>query len=253
MGGYLSGRRGRRPGAAPLVEATPRLDVGGFRLSGLRLDAPGDDPPTLARGKAGAGDGYGIRLDAARSTSPDDGPIGAAVAVEVYLLDADDAPAGPRVRVPLTWYRVGYGWRPVFVCRECGRRARHVYAPRWTCRRCARLAYLSTRQPDYERAERRARRAAAALGWPLAWRCDRGTLAAAPAALPRPYGMRWRTWQHRLDVWADALAAYRVALDVELLRGWPPPLLGGPALSPARRAAMLADARATFGRRLARR
>jgi len=251
MGGYLSGRRGRRPGAAPLVEATPRLDVGGFRLSGLRLDAPGDDPPTAAVDLAGAS--YAARLDAARVTSPGAGPIGAAVALDVYRLDDDDAPAGPPWRVPLAWYRVGYGWRPAFVCRDCGRRVRHVYAPRWTCRRCARLTYASTRQPDYQRAERRARRAAAALRWPLAWRCDRGALAAAPVALPRPYGMRWRTWGRRLDEWGDALAAYRVALDVELLRGWPPPLLGGPALSAPQRRAMLADARATFGRRLARR
>lgn len=253
MGGYGSGRRGPRPGAAPLVEATPRLDVGALRPSGLRLDAPGDDPPALALDVAGAS--YAARLDAGRVTLPDVGPIGAADALEVYQLDAADAPAGPGARVPLTWYRVGYGWRPVFVCRDCGRRARHVYAPMWTCRRCAGLAYRSTRLEDWQRLGIRARRAAAALRWPLAWRCNNGALADAPDVLPRPAGMPGRVYLRRLIVWRAARRDYGAAFALELSRGWPPPVYGMRAAarsSARRRRAAITDARDAGGRRLAR-
>lgn len=214
MGGYSSGRRGRRADARDLVEDAPRLDVHAAAIA-LQLAAP---------------DGYRVTIGArgrrwtlaACAELDDDGPPGAACACTFD--DADDIGATSG-RVELAWIRVGYGWRCYWRCPTCAARVRHVYAPTgraglWTCRRCARLAYLSTRRPVHARAERRARLAAADLGAAWAWTCTAEALANAPDVLPRPPGMKRRAvYLPRLARWMVARQRFAAALAAELARG----------------------------------
>lgn len=253
MGGYGSGRW-TRYGTRPTTGERVRLDIDELRRQGLDL------------ADVGPGDRARVELTAAgarwtwRPRSPralPDGPEHAARVVDVRLDDD-----GPALTVPLSWARVGYGWRPFWRCPACARRARILYAaprqiigaaPRWTCRTCAGLAYQSTRLDDVERLTVRARRAAAAAGVRNAWRLSRLDLG---AAMPpwRPCGMHRRTYARRLAAWCEARDAMDAALMAELGRGWPSSFVGrGPAASLRRaRGAMLAEARAVYGRRVGR-
>ena len=82
--------------------------------------------------------------------------------------------------VPVTWTRPNYGGRRHWFRCRCGRRARIVYryGSNFVCRHCARLTYRSTRESDYERLQRRARKVAGRLG----------------PDMTRPPRMRWWTY-----------------------------------------------------------
>lgn len=252
MGGYRSGRRGPRSGAAALADAAPRLDVDGFARVGRPLAGPDRDAVASLTTLAG-------RLVYALAARPvgcleagDDGPPGAAAALEVGPMGDDGAPVCPAV-VALDWRRVGYGWRPFVVCPDCGGRCRLLYAPAWRCRRCARLAYRSTRLDDCARLSYRARRAADALGTGDAWTCSNAALAGAPDVLRRPAGMHRRAYLRRLAAWRRARSAFALALALELGRGWPSYLAGAALSSSGRsRAADVRRARAAAGCRVAR-
>ena len=210
MGGSGSGdwQDGR-----PLTSSRLALDVRQLRRAGLPLAAQ----PTragrveiLSRGGPDRGGPLGSIAPvwpAAGAFEPG-GPPGAAVACHVHS-GADRPP----YRVALTWRRVGYGWRPFWHCPRCDRAASILYgadgwtlAPRaWACRRCAGLAYRSTRQDTEQRADSALRRALAALGATTGdgWAVVNVRDSYTP---PRPPGMRRRTYARRL-------AAYRRAYD----------------------------------------
>jgi hypothetical protein len=224
VGGYCSGRRGRRPGARALTVERLRFDVGMFRRTG---GAPLEAGEPDAHGGTLCADGATVCTW--RAVEPgqalEGGPAAPAGAIMLRSLEGDRPP----VRLPIAWRRVGYGWRPWWQCPACGQLARFVYGPpiaapssaaRWTCRTCAALAYRSTRQPDYQRAGHRARRAAAALGMPQAWTATNTSLCALSDWQPRPPGMHWRTWRRRLEAWQGARLEFDAALHAELGRGW---------------------------------
>jgi len=259
MGGYGSGNRTPRR-TRGLTDDRLRLDVGAFRRAGQRLDGLEDARPACLRMTAGAVV-YTWCADEPLPASSVTGPPGGA---SVCLTGRKGDDCAPR-RVPIEWRRVGYGWRPWWLCPACGRRARILYGPtpadagagwagRWTCRGCAALAYRSTRQPDYLRLAYRARRAAAALGARDAWTCNNGELYDGADVLRRPTGMQRRTYARRLEAWQAARRDYRAAFAVELGRGWPPwPGMGATRRRlEAARGAILDANRAAGGRRLAR-
>lgn len=251
MGGYGSGRRGPRPGAAALADDTPRLDVDAFARAGLPLGGPTRDVVASLMTRGGRPVHVLAALPVGCIGADDDGPTGGAVALEVGPIDDDGRPAAGSVVVALEWCRVGYGWRAFAVCPDCGGRARLLYAPAWRCRCCARLAYRSTRLDDCDRLAYRARRAADALDAADAWTCTNAALADAPDVLRRPSGMHRRVYLRRLAAWRSARAAFALALALELGRGWPRTFAGA-ALSGRSRAADVRTARAAAGCRVAR-
>jgi len=89
------------------------------------------------------------------------------------------------------------GNRPWFICpvRDCGRRVAILYGGRiFACRQCYQLVYQSQRDPDYDRAARRADRIRKKLRWEPGIFNDRGW---------RPKAMHWSTYK-RLTAQHDA-------------------------------------------------
>jgi len=81
------------------------------------------------------------------------------------------------------------GQRPWFLCpaRGCGRRVAILYGGAiFACRHCYRLAYLSQRETDDDRAARRADRIRERLGWEPGILNGNGL---------KPKGMHWRTFE----------------------------------------------------------
>ena len=261
MGGYGSGNQRQRD-ARPLTVERIRLDVGAFRRHGLPLDVVEPGRRALSVTMRGGA------LYTWRAVEPlaalEGGPLAPAGACLVRLEGA-----GPPLRVPLDWRRVGYGWRPWWICPTCDARARILYgptaaaaasstgrAPLWTCRTCAALAYESTRQPDRVRARIRETRAAAAAGLTEAKQAAmHNAFNPAAARLPvdvrRPPRMRLRTWLRRLDAWQHARAIDELTMLAEFGRGWPLSF-GGAEFAAARRYALDALAADRAQRRAAR-
>lgn len=219
MGGYGSGNRDRRWRAHDVTGERFRLDVAAFKRGGMRIDDIGGRHPWLTM-TAGA------IVYEWRPVEPgaalEGGPVRPAGACLVRRLDVAHAPT---LRLPIEWRRVGYGWRPFWRCRSCGELARIVYGPApsvaaampaarlaWCCRRCARVAYVSTRRTAKERAETRVLKAAAALGVTYAG----GSLWDIPTHPPRPSGMHWRTYLRRLEA-LDAAQRAHIAETVRRL------------------------------------
>jgi len=120
MGGYNSGRQGRRA----VIEAQQRVDVRELRRRGL-----------LTAGQAGAW------VEAALAEYSWDG--------NPYQV------ALPLTRIPC---RFG-GWRYYFKCQRCARRVEILVLAggrTWGCRRCLRLRYISQGLAIGDRCERRA-------------------------------------------------------------------------------------------------
>ena len=93
---------------------------------------------------------------------------------------------GRRLTVALTETQPQFGGKRLwFRCPKCGARARIIYSPRFTCRRCAGLLHPSTRQTGRDRAITRAVRLRRSLGG------DGSLLAPFPS---RPKGMKRKTW-----------------------------------------------------------
>ena len=92
------------------------------------------------------------------------------------------------------------GWRVWFECPFCRRRCAKLHLSGWhfICRSCSRLVHRSTRQSDFDRLLRQAKKIEARLGKGLA----------------KPKRMRWETYR-RLRATA---AAYRDAAFGELLQ-----------------------------------
>lgn len=96
------------------------------------------------------------------------------------------------------------GQRPWFLCpaRGCGRRVAILYGGAiFACRHCYRLAYLSQRETDDDRAARRADRIRERLGW------EPGILNGSGL---KPKGMHWRTFE-RLTAEHDAFVEESLA------------------------------------------
>lgn len=252
MGGYGSGRY-TRGASRPLTCERARLDVDELRRAGL--DLADCRPGAFVRVELAAAGARWTWRPFAPHAIPD-GPERAASAVAVRRDDD-----GPALTVDVAWSRVGYGWRPLWRCPECDRRARILYAaprqiiggpPWWTCRTCAGLAYESTRLDDLERLTVRARRAAAAVGIASAWRLSRLDLGAAWPRW-RPCGMHRRTFARRLAAWREARDTMDAAL-MAALTPWPAALIGAGAAAGFRRsrAALLSEAREAYGRRVGR-
>ena len=221
MGGYGSGNHGRRWRAHDVTVERLRLDVGTFKRGGMRLDDIGGRRPWLTMT---SGDVVYEWRPVEPGAALEGGPVAPAAACLVQRLEVDDAPA---LRLPIEWRRVGYGWRPFWRCRSCGELARIVYGPApavaaampaarlaWCCRRCAHVAYESTRRTAKERADARVLNAAAALGVRYAG----GSLWDIPKRPPRPSGMHWSTYQRRLDALDAAQRAQIDATWIELAR-----------------------------------
>jgi hypothetical protein len=112
------------------------------------------------------------------------------------------------------------GQRPWFLCPAsgCGRRVAILYGGGiFACRQCHQLSYPSQREPDDERATRRADRMREKLGWEPGILNGRGW---------KPKGMHWRTFD-RLTAQHDAFvqrslagAARRLGLREALLDEW---------------------------------
>jgi len=96
------------------------------------------------------------------------------------------------------------GTRPWFLCPAsgCGRRVAILYGGGiFACRHCHELGYPSQREPDYERAARRADKIRDRLGW------EPGILNGAGL---KPKGMHWRTYD-RLTAQHDAFVSASLA------------------------------------------
>lgn len=84
----------------------------------------------------------------------------------------------------------------------CGRRVAVLYAgPVFACRHCWRLAYRSQREPEHERAGRRADAIRERLGWEPGFLNGGGC---------KPSGMHWRTFQ-RLRAEHDTCVSQSIA------------------------------------------
>ena len=193
MGGYGSGRR---PVAMPTTDGVTALDVRLLARSG-RL-APGAHAfrwPSVW-GDAGIAftvddDGDGLTLD---------------YRIRDSLWD-DPRPVRQAVRLERTPCRFG-GERPWFRCPRCDRRVAllSLWGDAFRCRACHGLAYGNTREAGWERARRRSAKVRARLGdnegrWWL-W-------------LPKPKGMRWRTYERLVAELRAAEAATEAGLAAQ--------------------------------------
>jgi hypothetical protein len=110
------------------------------------------------------------------------------------------------VRITRTRCNFG-GWRPWFLCpaRACGRRVAILYGGDvFKCRSCHKLAYASTREGLGRRAERRAERIQARLGF------EPGILNSSGG---KPKWMRWRTYDRLTGRLGELRLIYWYALD----------------------------------------
>jgi hypothetical protein len=83
-------------------------------------------------------------------------------------------------------YRGSSNIRPWFKCPGCKRRCALLYWPRWTCRKCSNLAYLSELECKGFRGQRRVQKIQARLGG------DGSYIGDFPDKPPR---MHWKTYQ----------------------------------------------------------
>lgn len=115
-------------------------------------------------------------------------------------------------RAPLAWRPCRYGGeRPFFVCVGCGAHRLHLYAagPAYRCRECLGLTYQSRRERAEGRAISRARAIRIGLGGPP------GIDEPYPS---KPKGMRWATYERRINQLEIAEAASECALAAMLAR-----------------------------------
>ena len=116
-------------------------------------------------------------------------------------------------RVPLTWTACHLGGqRPWFVCWACGHRAAVLYlaGERFSCRRCAGLAYASQQQTPRDRGIGQAQKIRLRLGG-SANLCERFP--------EKPKRMHWRTYR-RLRSLHDAAEATAAVGLTRLLDRW---------------------------------
>jgi hypothetical protein len=109
--------------------------------------------------------------------------------------------------VYLDWTDCNFGGqRAWFHCPAlgCGRRVAILYLGGgiFACRHCYQLAYPSQREPDYDRAARRADKIRKRLCW------EQGIL--NPKGWQKPKGMHWKTFE-RLNKEHDALVEISLA------------------------------------------
>jgi hypothetical protein len=106
---------------------------------------------------------------------------------------------GVEQRVPLDWLpcKPFGGRRPLFRCPQCEGRAVRLYLAlrEFSCRRCARLNYLSQQEPPRGRGELRMRRINLRLG---------GSGSRAEGLPAKPKWMRWRTYYRWCDEYDKA-------------------------------------------------
>lgn len=80
----------------------------------------------------------------------------------------------------------------------------------FVCRRCAQLAYPSTREAAADLNARRGDRIRRRLGWPEGMLNDEGG---------RPKGMHWRTYRRLLDEYHEHRSGFFRALDARFRLG----------------------------------
>ena len=115
MGGYGSGRHGRRPNARALTDDRQRLDVCALRRAGWRREAgEGDDDGAAIVLRVEGAPAYTCR-PVEPGAALEGGPAAPAGACAIGRLEG----AAPPVRVAIDWRRVGYGWRPWWICPRC--------------------------------------------------------------------------------------------------------------------------------------
>jgi hypothetical protein len=143
------------------------------------------------------------------------------------LSQLDDRGAGTVPLVGVTAPLGGVRWW--LACPECGQRRRALYSIhtvfsaawgeaggqrvfRWSCRKCAGLAYHSQRLAPSDRLEHRSRKLAMRIA-PGEWYADN---AESP---PKPKGQHWSTWQ-RLNRELDTVEERRDAVWIHAVSGF---------------------------------
>ena len=173
----------------------------------------------------------------------DGGPDGRRLVLEYPRKSASGMPLEPlRQTICCSWRKAHYGGRyPVFLCSECHRPARVLYARYraqyheiwfFTCRRCAGITYQSSMGHRWDRSARQVEKLRARLRW-----VSGGTIPVKPRGMHQQtyqrilkmiqrheaarkqgagYGRKTRPDQHSAHLWRQCRNRFAI------LGGWPP-------------------------------